>query len=177
MTAQQVILLILNILGGAAVIGSYVLGINGQSGGLNILWGGVPENIRPVYTVSMVLSALSYFAFIFYILFRLNPSDTVICGRFNFSVFYAIFAVMLIASAFWMPMTNMYVSNPNTAVLIGIRTVLVLVALASISLFLSLLNLQHRVEGFQHWAAVIGAGYFAFHTTVLDAILWSVLFK
>ena len=63
MGTQQIILLIINILGGAAVIGSYVFGLNGQSGGANVLWGGVPNNIRPVYTVSMILSALGLFRF------------------------------------------------------------------------------------------------------------------
>ena len=63
MVAQQVILLVINVLGGIAVIGSYVLGLNAQSGGANVLWGGVPVGIRPVYTVSMIISAIGYFAF------------------------------------------------------------------------------------------------------------------
>ena len=63
MRTEQVILLIINILGGAAVIGSYVFGLKGQSGGANVLWGGVPNSLRPVYTVSMILSALGFFCF------------------------------------------------------------------------------------------------------------------
>ena len=69
MGTQQIILLIINILGGAAVIGSYVFGLSGQSGGTNVLWGGVPSSLRPVYTVSMILSALGFFAFIYFILY------------------------------------------------------------------------------------------------------------
>ena len=41
MKIEQVVLLIINIFGGAAVIGSYILGLKGQSGGANVLWGGV----------------------------------------------------------------------------------------------------------------------------------------
>jgi hypothetical protein len=64
MGTQQIILLIINVIGGAAVIGSYVLGLRGQSGGAHVLWGGVPSSVRPVYGVSMILSALGFFAFL-----------------------------------------------------------------------------------------------------------------
>ena len=73
MAAQQVILLVINIIGGAAVIGSYIYGLNASTGGANVLWGGVPENIRPLYGASMVLSALGYFALLYFIFFRLVP--------------------------------------------------------------------------------------------------------
>ena len=111
MGTQQIILLIINILGGAAVIGSYVFGLSGQSGGANVLWGGVPNSLRPVYTVSMILSALGFFAFIYFILFRLVPGEVLIGGRFGFSLFYAIFLVILVASAFWMPLMDAPLRN------------------------------------------------------------------
>jgi hypothetical protein len=177
MRTEQVILLIINILGGAAVIGSYVLGLKGQSGGANVLWGAVPNSLRPVYTVSMILSALGFFAFIYFILFRLVPGEVLIGGRFGFSLFYAIFLVILVASAFWMPLTNAYVGNPSTGMWIGIRTVLALVGLGSIALMLALLTLQTKVPGISYWLAVAGSGYFAFHTAILDAIVWTALFK
>ena len=177
MRTEQVILLIINILGGAAVIGSYVFGLKGQSGGANVLWGGVPNSLRPVYTVSMILSALGFFAFIYFILFRLVPGEVLIGGRFGFSLFYAIFLVILVASAFWMPLTNAYVGNPSTGIWIGIRTVLALVGLGSIALMLALLTLQTKVPVISYWLAVAGSAYFAFHTAILDAIVWAALFK
>jgi hypothetical protein len=177
MRTEQVILLIINVLGGAAVIGSYVLGLKGQSGGANVLWGAVPNSLRPVYTVSMILSALGFFAFIYFILFRLVPGEVLIGGRFGFSLFYAIFLVILVASAFWMPLTNAYVGNPSTGMWIGVRTVLALVGLGSIALMLALLTLQTKVPGISYWLAVAGSGYFAFHTAILDAIVWAALFK
>ena len=177
MATQQIILLIVNIIGGAAVIGSYILSLNAQSGGANVLWGGVPENIRPVYGVSMILAALGYFAFVYFIFFRLVPSEVLIGGRFGFNLFYVIFIVILIPSALWMPLTNLYIGNPNTGILVGVRTVLALVGFASIALVWVFLNLQTKAPGISYWLAVGGSGYFAFHTTVLDAIIWAVLFK
>ena len=177
MTAQHIILLIINIIGGAAVIGSYIFGLNAQSGGANVLWGGVPVNIRPVYTVSMILSALGYFAFLYYIFFRLDPAQTSIAGVSGFTLFYVIFLLILIPSAFWMPLTNVYVGNPSTGIWIWVRTVLALVGLASIPLVLALITLQGKVPGASYWLAVIGSGYFAFHTAILDAVIWAALFK
>jgi hypothetical protein len=177
MGMQQIILLIINIIGGAAVIGSYIFGLRGQPSGANILWGGVPVNIRPVYTVSMILSALGYFAFLYYIFFRLDPAQTSIVGISSFTLFYIIFLLILIPSAFWMPLTNVYVGNPSIGMWIGIRTVLALVGLASIALLWVLLSLQGKVPGVSYWLAVVGSGYFAFHTVVLDAIIWAALFK
>jgi hypothetical protein len=177
MGTQQIILLIINIIGGIAVIGSYVLGLRGQSGGANVLWGGVPDNLRPVYTVSMILSALGFFAFIYYIFFRLDPGQTSIAGISGFTLFYVIFLLILIPSALWMPLTNMYVGNPSTGIWIAVRTVLAMVGLASIALVWALLTLQGRVPGLAHWLAVAGSGYFAFHTAILDAIVWAALFR
>ena len=177
MGTQQIVLLIINIIGGAAVIGSYIFGLNAQSGGANVLWGGVPENIRPVYGISMILSAVGYFAFIYYLLFRLTPSEVSIAGMFNFSLFYVIFIFMLIPSAFWMPLTNLYVANPGTGLWAAVRTVLALVGLASIALLWALLSIQGKAPGVSYWLAVAGSGYFAFHTAILDAIIWAALFK
>ena len=177
MAIQHIILLVINIIGGAAVIGSYIFGLSTQSGGANVLWGGVPANIRPVYTVSMILSALGYFAFLYYIFFRLDPAQTSIAGVSGFTLFYVIFLLILIPSASWMPLANVYVGNPSTGMLVLVRIVLVIVGLASIALLWALLTLQGKVPGILYWLAVVGSGYFAFHTTVLDAIVWSALFK
>jgi hypothetical protein len=173
MGTQQIILLVINILGGAAVILSYIYGLKGQASGANVLWGGVPEGIRPVYTVSMILSALGYFAFMYFLLFRLDPAES----NIFYVVFFAIFLVILIASAFWMPLTNMYVNNPGPGLWIGIRSVLALVGLGAIALVWALMSLHLDIRGVAYWLAVAGSGYFAFHTAVLDAIVWAALFK
>lgn len=176
MATQQIVLLVINIIGGIAVIGSYVYGLNAQSGGASVLWGGVPENIRPVYFVSMILSALGYFAFLYYILFRLSPDEATIANTFGFSLFFAIFILILLPSALWMPMTNIYVDTPSTATWVIVRTVLTLVGIGSIALLWALFSLPTK-EGVAYWLAVAGSGYFAFHTAVLDAVVWAALFK
>lgn len=177
MAVQHIILLVINIVGGAAVIGSYIYGLSAQSGGANVLWGGISPSVRSVYFASMIISALAFFAFLYYLFFRLNPAEVVIAGRFNFSLFYLIFIFMLIPSALWMPLTNLYVANAGAGLWIGIRTVLIVVGLASIALCWAILNIQDKVPGVSYWLAVVGSGYFAFHTFILDGIVWAALFR
>jgi hypothetical protein len=177
METQQIILLVINIIGGIAVISSYIFGIRGKSGGANALWGGVPSNIRPVYVISMILSALGYFAFLYFILFEIVPDEVLIGGRFGFNLFYTIFLVILLPSALWMPLTNVYIGNRSTGIKVGVRIILALVGLASIALVWAILSLETRTPNVPYWLAVAGSSYFAFHTAILDGIIWSVLFK
>lgn len=171
MPIQKIILLIINIIGGIAVIGSYVWGLKAGAGGANALWGGTPAGIRPIYTVSMLLSALGYFLFIYFILFRLD------LAAFSFNIFFIIFFCMLGASAFWMPLTNLFLANPGTALWLGIRAVLAIVGISSVALTWVLISLHTKETGLAYQLAVAGSVYFAFHTAVLDMILWPIFFK
>ncbi|MDD4876573.1 MAG: hypothetical protein PHQ86_05560 [Dehalococcoidales bacterium] len=174
---QQIILLIINVIGGVAVIGSYIYGLLTHPDGANALWGNISLSVRPVYMVSMVLAALGYFAFIYFIFFRLIPDEVNIAGRFSFSLFYIIFLVILIPSVLWMPLSQAYIDDPGAGLWVGIRIVLSLVGISSIVLVLVLFNLQTKMTGISYWLAVAGSIYFAFHTAILDALLWPVLFK
>jgi hypothetical protein len=176
MGRPKLILLLINVLGGAAVIGSYVLGLRGGSSS-DVLWGQVPESIRPVYMISMVICALGYFAFLYFLLVRTIPGDVVISGRFGYGLFYSIFLFILVPSALWMPLTNLYVDNPQTGTWIAVRVVLAVVGLAAIALAWALFTLRPNNRGAAYWAAVAGSCYFAFHTAILDAIVWAGLFR
>ena len=70
---QKWAMLGINLVGGAAVIGSYVQELSRHPGSGSSLWGGVPEAIRPLYTISMLLAAAGYFAFTSFILLRARP--------------------------------------------------------------------------------------------------------
>ena len=173
MPTTKIILLIINVIGGIAVIGSYVWGLKTGTGGANALWGGTPASVKPIYTVSMLLAALGYFAFSYFIFFRLNIADV----KPGFWIFYVIFLGILGASTFWMPLTNLFVSNPGVALWIGIRVVLAIVGLFSCALAVVLISLHTKETGLAYWLAVAGSVYFAFHTAVLDMILWPIFFN
>ena len=176
MAVEQIILLVINIVGGIAVVGGYWLGLRGRSGASDALWGGVPKRIRPVYTVSMLLSAAGYLAVIYFLLFDVVPDDVKIGGA-GYELFYPIFILILIPSAFWMPWTKRYVDSPGTGRWVAVRTVLYVVGLASIALAWALFVLEPNNGSAAYWAATVGATYFAFHTFILDSVIWAALFR
>ena len=167
----KTILLIINIIGGIAVIGSYVWVLTKSGKGAEAFWGNAPTNIRSIYTISMLLSAIGYFAFIYFTLFKLDLATV------NLAVLYTAFLGILVASALWMPLTNLYLSSATTVLWVAIRLVLAIVGIASILLAGFFISLHSSQAGTAYWAAVIGSCYFAFHTAILDAIFWPVLFK
>ncbi len=177
MGLTRIVLLIINLLGGLAVLGSYVWGLKTHTGGADVLWGGASPRIRPAYGVSMILSAVSYFAFIFFILFKLDPAVVSVNDKLGYSFFSFLFIIILGASSLWMPLTYAWVGQHLSLIWLAIRAVLLMVGLSSCVLAWALLNLNTGTGGVAYWLAVAGSIYFAFHTTILDALLWPALYR
>ncbi len=139
MHKQQKFLLAIVLIGGVAVLGSYAWGILAIQNATQILWGDVPAIIRSFSTVGMFTGALGFFAYSFFILFKLNPDDTRIYSRFGYTIFNFLYIAILIPSALWLPLTFLAVQNNNSMVLWLARLDLIVVAAASILLLLALL--------------------------------------
>src|SRR5512144_1568173 len=118
-------LLWLNALGGIAVLGSYVHGLAANPSTSGAVWGDVPEVLRPLYTLNMFLAAAGYFAFSAFV-FRLDPERTRIAGRFGFGAFHVLYALILVPSALWLPLTFEMLEAPSTGLWVAIRTTLAL---------------------------------------------------
>ena len=173
---QRLILVLINLFGGIIVLRSYYLGLSGDLGA-EVFWGGVPESIWPLFYASMVVAALGYVAFLFFLVAKVQPGEATIGGRLGYGVFYLIFILILVASAFWMPLTRAYAEEPTAGMWVAVRVVLAVVGLASIALAWALLWLRPGNRGVSYWAAVAGSTYFAFHTAILDAVVWAALFR
>jgi len=174
---QQQVCLWINVVGGLAVILSYVLPILTHQGDSQVLWGGISGGLRNFYFVSMLLAALSYFAFTYFILFRLNPETVQVFQVMNFVVFPIIYCLILIPSALWMPLTYAMVGQPQVGLWIGIRAVLFIVGLAALCLVIALLALSPCPGGAAYWLAVAGSIIFCLRTLVLDGMVWPAFFK
>ena len=176
MHPKKWLLLTINLLGGAAVLGSYAYGMRTHPNATNVLWGGVPASIQPFYTVGMFLAAAGYFAFMYFILFRLNPDKTSVWRRSAFGSFNILFTAILMPSALWMPLTFAAVEATNVVLLWVVRLVLAAVGIASLGLLAALLNPEPRQPPWAYWLAVIGCAAFCLQTAVLDMIIWSAYF-
>ena len=176
MSARKWLLLLINLLGGGAVLGSYAWGISTHSNATDTLWGGVPLSIRPFYTAGMIVAAAGYFLFIYFILFRLNADKTSIWRNRGYGAFNALFTAILAPSALWMPRTFAAAEASSVALVWTVRLVLVVVGLASLGLLSALLSVQPREPRWAHTGALIGCMAFCLQTAVLDMVVWSAYF-
>ena len=165
----------LNIVGGTAVLLSYVLGaLDAPETGS--IWGGIPESIRPIYTANMFVAATGYFLFSNYVYRRMDPASTRLFGRYGYAGFQWIYGAILFPSALWLPLTNAMLENPGPLLWTLVCTCLYAAALGSILLILALLGAHPRGQGSGRAWAIAGALAFASQTVVLDALIWPAYF-
>jgi len=177
MHAKKWLMVFINIFGGIAVLGSYVHGILTHPDAAEVLWGEVPQAIRPFYTAGMLLAATGYFAFTYFILFRLNARDTRVYSRFGYGAFNAFYTAILIASALWMPLTFLAVEHSSPALLWVVRIILAIVGLASLGLLFALVTVKPRQLIWASRLAIVGCVFFCIQTAILDAIIWGSFFR
>jgi hypothetical protein len=168
--------ILINILGGAAVIGSYILGFLTRPVETGMLWGGVPAQLKPLYTTNMLLAATGYLVFSIFILLT-KQDEVTVAGRFGFGSFLVLYLLVLIPSALWMPLTILAIGQSSQVLLWLVRVDLLVVALASLGILVALISMQPRRPAWFHVLAVIGGLAFCFQTVILDAVVWSILFR
>jgi hypothetical protein len=176
MHAKKWLMIFIILIGGIAVLGSYAIGILTHPDAGQTLWGRVPQSIRPFYTTGMFLAATGYFAFTYFILFRQNPLDTHIANRLGFGLFNIFYSIILVPSALWMPLTFLAVEQASPGLLWLVRIDLWVVATASLSLLLALLNVEPRQPRWAHRLAIVGSLGFCLQTVVFDALVWVTFF-
>ena len=134
-----------------------------------------PAAMKPAYGVTMLLAATGYFAFSRFV-FRLRPAQVKIADRFDYGVFKWIYALILVPSALWMPLTFAMIENPGAGLWFSIRLVLAAVGVGSLLLIAALLRMQPRTPRGAYRFAVAGSIAFTFQTAVLDALVWTAYF-
>ena len=166
----------LNVVGGLAVLGSYAYGFVAHASTVGAIWGGVPQGLRPIYTWSMLAAAAGYFAFSFFVLFRLDPRAARISDRVGYAGFLWLYALILLPSALWMPLTFAMLEAPGAALWWAIRLVLAAVGVGSLGLLLAIHTVKPVRSRIARPVALAGALAFVFQTAVLDAIVWPAFF-
>ena len=166
----------INVLGGIAVLGSYAHGIATNPETRGDVWGGVPEGLQPLYTVSMLAATAGYFLFTSYFFFRADPDVVRIAGRHRFGTLNALYALVLVPSVLWMPLTFAMLEAPSAGLWWAIRVVLFAVGAGSLGLLAALLAIRPRGSALAWGLAVLGLAAFCFQTAVLDAVVWPAYF-
>jgi hypothetical protein len=175
MHPQKRALIWINAFGGTAVLASYAWNLLAHPEAGGDFWGGVPEAMRSGYVVTMLLAVAGYFAFTRFV-FRLRPAQVRVANRFDYRSFQAIYALILLPSALWMPLTFAMIQDPSAGLWLAIRLTLALVGVGSLALVAALLWLQPSKPKVAYRLAVAGSLAFAFQTAILDALVWPAYF-
>jgi hypothetical protein len=121
----------------------------------------------------MFLAAAGYFAFTYFILFRLSATETKVYRRYGYGLFIILYLAILIPSALWMPLTLLAVEQATTVANWIVITNLWIVGLASLALWMALWTAEPRQSVWAHRLALAGCTFFSIQTVLLDATLWS----
>jgi hypothetical protein len=172
---KKITWILINLLGGTFVIGSYVYGFLTYSNASQILWGGVPAGLRPIYTICMFVAAAGYFALAYFV-FRLDLLETKVFNRFGFEIFNLLYLLVLVPSGLWMPLTLPAIERSSVVLIWIVRLDLVLVAAGSLGLLLAVLNTWPHPSTPRYILAIVGSAALCIQTMILDAIVWSIYF-
>lgn len=167
--------MMINLLGGATVIGSYIYGFLTHSNASQILWGSVPAGLRPIYTACMLAAAAGYFALAYFV-FRLDILETRVFDRFGFEIFNFLYLLVLVPSALWMPLTLSAIERSSVILIWVVKLDLALVAAGSLGLLLAVVTTKPRPSTTRYILAILGSAVLCLQTVVLDAIVWSFYF-
>lgn len=154
------------------MLASYAYGL-GEPAFVAGMWGGVPEAMRPIYTVSMILAALGYFPMTAYMGWRFPARDSA-AARFGYA--NACYASVLFASALWVPLTLALLDAPSTAAWLAVRLALIVAALGSLGILVALLWEPVEAGGWLCKLAIAGCVLFCNQTLVLDALVGPYFF-
>jgi len=176
MSRPNLALALLNVLGGIAVLGSYFSAFTGSSEFQGGLWGGVPASLRSFYTVNMLLAAAGYFPFTWLFVVRTKPDEFHAITGFRYALLFGLYALVLIGSALWLPMTARMLLAPDAQIWGGIRIVLALVGIGATGILLLAFRVALTRGGAASWAAAIGSIPFFTQTALLDALIWPAYF-
>lgn len=193
MNLQQIVFLLVSLIGGGLVMLSYYKGLRTKSG-VDALWGGTPREIRKTYTASMLVSAIGYLITFLYLLVNIEYSSSFYTGpnswftvvnplylstphHLNNYFFHILFIFVLVPSAMWVPLVQKMVAKPSKRTWIMIRVSLGLVGLASLGILIGLLGIRTFSTDWGLVASIFGMTWFTIHTGILDAILWPSFWK
>lgn len=157
----------INVVGGTAVLASYVLWLGNPSNDAGALWGSIGGFGRALYTVSMIAAAAGYFAFAPFLLVHGGDAPP------SFHRVNLLFVLVLLPSALWMPLAFEYLDEPGAGLWSTMRAGLLVTGLASAALVHAVASVPATATSARsRTLALAGALAFTFQTLVLDALVW-----
>ena len=166
-------LVLVNLIGGTAVLGSYVWGVWQFDDPATALWGDAPAIVRSSAVVTMLLAALGYLWMVWgHLLWQSEFSSIRLRGYDAAWLIVAIDATILLLSALWMPLTVAAIQRQSQMLRYVVFAVLWGVAGATMVLVWAEASMESSAPSWSHRLAIAGSLAFALQTVILDAIVW-----
>ena len=167
--------LIINVVGGVAVLGSYAHGIATHPETAGQLWGSLPEAAVPFYTGCMPFAAIGYLTVFAFLLVQ-KPSQVRFGRGPAYPWFMGSHAVFLLASTLWMPLCFAALDGASPGLLPWIQLVLAIAGSAALVHVVWLIRLVDSPWPRLRAAAIVGATGLMIQCTILDALVWPRFF-
>lgn len=166
-SVQKLNLFTLVSIGGLAVLGSYAWGLLNFPELRSALWGGVPEAAIPLYSSNMFFAASGFLLALAMLLRHGSPA--------LISQLKLPYALILIPSALWLPLTIAVLQQPSAWLWYLTRLDLALVAIGSLMLYKPIA--QACANNLLQRRFTLGLySFFVLQVLILDALIWPAYF-
>lgn len=167
------LLLVINLIGGVSVVSSYLVTILTYPGSLMDFWGRIPDSLIRLYSILIILSAVSYILFTAYILSINAPKPQLIWKRFGYRGFHLSYLLILIPSALWMPLTRFYLDSPSMRRWSLVEMDLRLVAVGSTLLLIQFAGIRPVKRRLFYALSLVALLVFFIQTSIIDPFFWT----
>ncbi len=152
----------INLIGGIAVLGGYIIALIYHPETRNYLWGGVPINWRPW----IVCYAIHY------MVFSDGLSLQFFWGRVDATKMIILLVLFLFSASLWIHTTFSYIDSPTYLKWAFVQAELWITALSILLMTIGLATANGVEQSMKHNISILGLSLISFHCLVLDAMLW-----
>ena len=175
---QTTIFLVVNIIGGILVLGSYLICFIQFPEERTKLWGEVPKKTQQRIVPFMLLAAAGYLITSWWFWQVIEPNSLNLPGGFTYVGIIAFFALLLALSTAWMPVSVLAIKKRSN--LWKNITICILLGVSIASCFILFLVCTATVEkndiSLGQVLAIIGWSFLCIQTVFWDGILWVLKF-
>ena len=172
--SSQYLFLVVNLIGGCAVLGGYIVCLSSYPQHGEAMWGGIQGDLRNVFIGSMLIAAAGYIVFCFYVICLDGVSGD---QRISLHLWATIISsIFLLSAALWVPTTISFIHLGNTTLWVVAVTSLWVTAGSLVGLTAILVLNPELPTTLGRYIAILGIAYITFHCIVLDALIWVRLF-
>ena len=179
MSKSKKIFVAINLVGGLAVLSSYLFCFILYPTYSRSLWGSASDKVITFFVISMVLAAAGYVWFTFYLLKGNKLEDSNFGTLFGVKIINLLYLMVLTCSTIWMPASISFSMSENIFVELIIRLILWTVGLSSLGILIYIYNINiddGKSSFLSHMFALLGTMVFTIHTLILDAVIWPFLY-